>query len=319
MEGPVPETGVMMKGVNRQYSAQDLQTLLNRLGLSYDFLYLPWDSKHNFNIGLCFVNFVDVASADRCIQAFTAMSTSQVDSKRVFRSISRSNVHGFGLNLAYFIVSTGVMAIDDEHAPLVFDRLGQPISLRWAVTEYVTMDLLLKARDLKDAATAAARSRNKSSGPGSANRYTRSAEATQVSNLAGAFPDLASRKLAADQVSLPRNAVGGVASCAWSGGFRQQPPVWQHPQSASSTEYLAGSMAATSDPYGHGFRGRLPQSEYCQAQSEYYQAQFHSSSSGHVTDRGHQVSEAPNQRYHGPSAKCSLIRIGDREIAVFEF
>eukprot|EP00930_Biecheleria_cincta_P090456 TRINITY_DN79838_c0_g1_i1.p1 TRINITY_DN79838_c0_g1~~TRINITY_DN79838_c0_g1_i1.p1 ORF type:complete len:371 (-),score=55.21 TRINITY_DN79838_c0_g1_i1:135-1247(-) len=146
---PVPrdDTGIMLKGVDRQLTVDVLQSLLHGMGLRYDFLYLPWAGKRNSNIGLAFINFLDATSATRCIQEFTALK-SQHGVAKLFKSISKSYVHGFEQNLAFYLVSCGVEAIEDDHKPLVFDKFGQPLSLRWAVAQFVTMDLLTEVGEL---------------------------------------------------------------------------------------------------------------------------------------------------------------------------
>lgn len=181
----VPETGVMLKGLNRYFSVEDLQSLFARMELAYDFLYLPWDSRHNHNIGLCFVNFVDVASADRCIQTVAAMLTSQGDKAKSVRSVSKSHVHGMGPNLAYFLVSAGMSAMNNDHAPLVFDNNGRPVSLRWAIKQNVTIDLLLALTDFKDRLGRAARGPS-STGP--VGEDQRLAEATWDAQIEGRGP-----------------------------------------------------------------------------------------------------------------------------------
>lgn len=131
-----------MKGVDRQQTVESLQNLFKGMGLGYDFLYLPWDGKRNANIGLGFVNFLDGSSAEICIERLGLLKTRQ--GGKICKSVSKSYAHGLANNLAFFLVSAGVKSLDNDHVPLVFDTLGNRINLRWALTHYVTMDLLMR-------------------------------------------------------------------------------------------------------------------------------------------------------------------------------
>lgn len=329
MEGEesVPETAVILKGLTRQCNAEDLQSLLNQMNLAYNFLYLPWDSRHNHNIGLCFVNFVNVSAAERCVQEFTTMLSSQGDKARFVKSVKKYHVHGIGLNLAYFIASAGMRAINHEHAPLVFDELGRAISLHEAVAKYVTMDLLLKATELKDRTVHAARARPETSSHRSVGEGMRLADATQSSKVAEKSHFVARGQPAGSRCSLPRYAESEVEWRDASGAaLYHQPTAWQ-PRQAFGQQYQlpahqpypVGSTITPTHPnslsihasQNHSLAERnFPQSRISES---------HPSSANHQQSYGSQAPDCACQVYQGPNAKCSLFRVGDHEFAVFDF
>lgn len=317
MEGEesVEETAVILKGLTRQFTAEDVQSLLNQMDLQYNFLYLPCDCRQNYNIGLCFVNFTDAASATRCIQEFTTMLSSPGNKKArlVVKSVSKYHVHGVGLNLAYFIASAGMRAINHEHAPRVFDELGQAISLHEAVAKYVTMDLLLKAQELKDRTVHAARFRHDASSHRSAGENMRLAQSTQFSTVAGRSFSVAEGQTAGGRFSLPRYAESEVKGRDASAAFCHQPTAWQamqefaqQDQPAAHQQYPAGTTSSTTNFNSLGIHA--------------------SQNHGLVTpsSSSHEQSYAPSgpdclvQQYQGPKAKCSLLRVGGEDFPVFE-
>lgn len=65
-------TTLMMRGIPCGITPENLMSVLNDAGLKgkYDFFYLPMDVKKNANLGYAFINFVNVESAESCVDKF---------------------------------------------------------------------------------------------------------------------------------------------------------------------------------------------------------------------------------------------------------
>eukprot|EP00930_Biecheleria_cincta_P080990 TRINITY_DN6953_c0_g2_i1.p1 TRINITY_DN6953_c0_g2~~TRINITY_DN6953_c0_g2_i1.p1 ORF type:complete len:495 (-),score=80.60 TRINITY_DN6953_c0_g2_i1:15-1499(-) len=145
-EEPLAKTGIVLKGLKSTFTIENLQSILSEMKFQYNFLYLPWDSKRSCNSGLGFINFLDARSAVRCIEEFNVINSQ--GTQRLFRTIRESSAHGIARNLAFFMISAGMQATDHDHAPLVFDDDGHPIDLRSAISNFVTIDILLETKEL---------------------------------------------------------------------------------------------------------------------------------------------------------------------------
>jgi hypothetical protein len=72
---PIPAEGattMMMRGIPCGLTAESLISIIDDAGFKgkYNFFYLPTDSKKNANLGYCFINFIDVQSAEHSVDTF---------------------------------------------------------------------------------------------------------------------------------------------------------------------------------------------------------------------------------------------------------
>jgi len=119
-----------------------LSTLAEVAPAQYDFVYLPQDRRKQRNVGLAFLNFQEHAAAVSAYQFFRLKSLEP----GIWASsvVGRAIIQGLPRNLAYFLSRSGLEAVDNEHAPLVFQN-GIRQNLREAVNKHVTLSMVLEA------------------------------------------------------------------------------------------------------------------------------------------------------------------------------
>eukprot|EP00437_Effrenium_voratum_P044090 CAMPEP_0181470542 /NCGR_PEP_ID=MMETSP1110-20121109/38606_1 /TAXON_ID=174948 /ORGANISM="Symbiodinium sp., Strain CCMP421" /LENGTH=292 /DNA_ID=CAMNT_0023595519 /DNA_START=101 /DNA_END=979 /DNA_ORIENTATION=+ len=119
-----------------------LSTLAEAAPCQYDFVYLPQDRRKHRNVGLAFVNFQEPAAAASACKFFRLKSSEPgIWANSV---VGRASNQGLPCNLAYFLSRSGLEAVDNEHAPLVFQN-GIRQNLREAVDKHVTLSMVLEA------------------------------------------------------------------------------------------------------------------------------------------------------------------------------
>jgi len=100
-----PPTTLMIRNIPGKYSQDDLIMDLNDKGFgsTYDFLYLPIDKVTSNNVGYAFVNFVDPATAARCIESFQDHRFDRLRrSSNKFARISVAHLQGLANNLQHY-------------------------------------------------------------------------------------------------------------------------------------------------------------------------------------------------------------------------
>ncbi|CAE8643782.1 unnamed protein product [Polarella glacialis] len=142
-------TTIMLRKLDRHFNMEMLLEKLDAIipRASVDFVYLPWDMRRQKNIAMAFINFVDVESAELCYKSFLeARDDPQRGSSQ--HKVSKANVQGLGPNLAYFIATCGLKDVTHPHAPQVFEDGVRALDLRAAIQTYVTVEMLLDAKQL---------------------------------------------------------------------------------------------------------------------------------------------------------------------------
>jgi RNA recognition motif-containing protein len=123
---------VMITGLPWTYKECDLLKLLDRLlgPGTFDFLYMPWDMKHDTNSGCAFVNFTSCVNAVRCASMLNGQALEVSKSIKPCLVVP-AHVQGLVKNLEYYR-SRAVGAVKNPHAPMVFKE-GVRISFHMAV------------------------------------------------------------------------------------------------------------------------------------------------------------------------------------------
>jgi len=135
-------TTFMIKNTPRRYTDDALMLeLSNFLGSdSYDFLYMPWDTKRAHNVGYAFVNFVDADTARKCSALLDGQNWRLVQSPKAIKLIP-AHVQGLVLNLVHYVGSS--VAEGHTHAPMVIQN-GQRIEFHQAVEMFCPKDMVMR-------------------------------------------------------------------------------------------------------------------------------------------------------------------------------
>eukprot|EP00927_Polykrikos_kofoidii_P002284 TRINITY_DN1087_c0_g1_i1.p1 TRINITY_DN1087_c0_g1~~TRINITY_DN1087_c0_g1_i1.p1 ORF type:complete len:619 (+),score=85.40 TRINITY_DN1087_c0_g1_i1:56-1858(+) len=104
-----PATTLMIRNIPNRCSQSDFIAELEELGFAetFDFLYLPVDKGTLANVGYAFVNFIDAASARRCMRVFQNHRFKKfcnVSSK--LAAVSVAHIQGLDANLAHYEKAT---------------------------------------------------------------------------------------------------------------------------------------------------------------------------------------------------------------------
>jgi len=98
-------TTLMLRNIPSMYT-QDmlLEEIIDCMGSSesFDFFYLPWDLQNDCNVGYAFINFRDVASAERCTRIFTNFNFRNFDSRRTCK-VFPAHIQGLENNLRHLM------------------------------------------------------------------------------------------------------------------------------------------------------------------------------------------------------------------------
>jgi len=121
-------TTLMLRNIPSMYT-QDmlLEEIIDCMGSSdsFDFFYLPWDLQNDCNTGYAFVNFRDVASAERCTRIFTNFSFRKFDSRRTCR-VYPAHIQGLENNLRHLM--DRAVAEAHSHYPIIMWK-GEKLKL----------------------------------------------------------------------------------------------------------------------------------------------------------------------------------------------
>eukprot|EP00440_Ansanella_granifera_P070415 gb/GFBE01076408.1/.p1 GENE.gb/GFBE01076408.1/~~gb/GFBE01076408.1/.p1 ORF type:complete len:301 (+),score=30.86 gb/GFBE01076408.1/:1-903(+) len=140
-------TTLMMRGLPPRDTAENLVCRLNSfMPGKFDFVYVPRARRRNSSIGLAFVNCVDHASAKLAFEFFWKEGQERSSSWTTPR-VSQAFTQGLGPNLAFFVASSGPEQFENPNAPQVFQHGVRVPRLADAISQFVSPDLLEKARE----------------------------------------------------------------------------------------------------------------------------------------------------------------------------
>lgn len=113
-------TTLMIRNIPNRYTQQDLLEELVGLGFAgqMDFLYMPRDKAAKASIGYAFVNFLDGATAQRCVERLSGHSFARRGKCRD-ALVSAAHLQGLEANLAHYERSVVGNARIARHRPLV--------------------------------------------------------------------------------------------------------------------------------------------------------------------------------------------------------
>jgi len=123
-----PPTTLMIRNIPSKLSQQELVMELKDLGFAgtFDFLYIPMDKNTSANVGYAFVNFVEPASANKCMERFQnhCFTRCRRGSARV-ASVSVAHLQGLEKNLQHYENSAVNMSKQTKRRPLVLTSIGK--------------------------------------------------------------------------------------------------------------------------------------------------------------------------------------------------
>eukprot|EP00747_Dinoflagellata_sp_TGD_P193919 gnl/TRDRNA2_/TRDRNA2_60731_c0_seq1.p1 gnl/TRDRNA2_/TRDRNA2_60731_c0~~gnl/TRDRNA2_/TRDRNA2_60731_c0_seq1.p1 ORF type:complete len:591 (+),score=114.88 gnl/TRDRNA2_/TRDRNA2_60731_c0_seq1:55-1827(+) len=153
-QGPdqIPDYGVttlMIRNLPRSYTTEAVMCEVEAFlpTESYDFIYLPWDTRRGSNISYAFINFVDGELAARCFFALSGMNWGLVRTLKCCR-IAAAHVQGLAPNLAHYVASPSMQEDQHPHGPVVIHK-GQRMDLEVAIKTFCTPQLLASVRNQK--------------------------------------------------------------------------------------------------------------------------------------------------------------------------
>mmetsp|Transcript_1005 Transcript_1005/g.2040 ORF Transcript_1005/g.2040 Transcript_1005/m.2040 type:complete len:303 (+) Transcript_1005:2-910(+) len=140
-------TTLMIRRVPRKYTEEvllrELEPCLS--SDSYNFIYLPWDSKRSANYGYSFINCIDAPTASSLLERLDGKSWRFVERPSEIKIVP-AHVQGIALNLVHYMGSL-VTRDGYAHSPAVIHN-GQRISFQEAVEMYCPPEFL--RRHVKD-------------------------------------------------------------------------------------------------------------------------------------------------------------------------
>eukprot|EP00746_Dinoflagellata_sp_MGD_P151259 gnl/MRDRNA2_/MRDRNA2_82897_c0_seq3.p1 gnl/MRDRNA2_/MRDRNA2_82897_c0~~gnl/MRDRNA2_/MRDRNA2_82897_c0_seq3.p1 ORF type:complete len:368 (+),score=65.78 gnl/MRDRNA2_/MRDRNA2_82897_c0_seq3:70-1173(+) len=117
-KGPIQApTTMMLRNIPNLFTQSALRQEIDNSGFadSYNFFYLPMDTKNHANVGYAFVNFLKSSDATRFFEAFSGYRFNQIRSRKL-GEVAPAYIQGLEKNLQYFqdkVVSKG------HHSPIV--------------------------------------------------------------------------------------------------------------------------------------------------------------------------------------------------------
>jgi RNA recognition motif-containing protein len=125
-----PPTTLMIRNIPNRYSQRELIQELEDLGFpgTFDFLYMPLDKGTMSNVGYAFVNFVEHASAVKCIEVFKEYHFKRhrkISGKMA--AVSVAHIQGLEANLAHYENAAVNTAKLKQHRPVVMANISQQL------------------------------------------------------------------------------------------------------------------------------------------------------------------------------------------------
>lgn len=117
-KGPIqPPTTMMLRNIPNQFTQFALRQEIDSAGFadSYNFFYLPMDTKNQKNVGYAFVNFLKSSDATRFFEAFSGYRFNRHRSRKL-GEVAPAYIQGLEKNLLYLqdkVVRNG------HHSPIV--------------------------------------------------------------------------------------------------------------------------------------------------------------------------------------------------------
>eukprot|EP00746_Dinoflagellata_sp_MGD_P139931 gnl/MRDRNA2_/MRDRNA2_73275_c0_seq1.p1 gnl/MRDRNA2_/MRDRNA2_73275_c0~~gnl/MRDRNA2_/MRDRNA2_73275_c0_seq1.p1 ORF type:complete len:415 (+),score=64.22 gnl/MRDRNA2_/MRDRNA2_73275_c0_seq1:67-1311(+) len=103
----VPITTMMIRNIPCRFRQAELMSIIDGMGFgnTYDFFYLPMDSRKNANLGYAFINFWDVQSAEYCASAFKGVQLAPYRSPKTCR-VTPASIQGLANLRKHFKATT---------------------------------------------------------------------------------------------------------------------------------------------------------------------------------------------------------------------
>jgi len=142
---PSDVTTLMIRNVPRRYSEEALALELQAFmgPRSYNFLYLPWDTRRSSNVGFAFINFCSAPVAAKAFEMMNGARWRLLETNKVI-TVMAAHLQGLAMNLAHYS-GTCVAEEGRLHAPIVLIN-GSRISFRDAVQQFCPPELLQKSK-----------------------------------------------------------------------------------------------------------------------------------------------------------------------------
>jgi hypothetical protein len=121
----------MLRNIPNRYSQQELILELEGLGFgsaSFDFFYLPLDNGTMSNVGYAFVNFLEPATAERCMKVFQGhrFRRHRRASGKV-ASVSVAHIQGLEANLKHYEKAAVSTAKNKDRRPVVVASVARSL------------------------------------------------------------------------------------------------------------------------------------------------------------------------------------------------
>lgn len=135
-----PKTTVMLRNIPNRYSQVTLLKEIDAQGFidSYDFFYLPMDTKNRTNVGYDFINFLTAQDLERFMKRFAGYVFPHCPTPKAAR-VSLAHIQGFIENIRHFSNRAVSHSRNSQYRPIVIHKGN-----RMDITD--AYDLLCKAQ-----------------------------------------------------------------------------------------------------------------------------------------------------------------------------
>ncbi|CAL1147862.1 unnamed protein product [Cladocopium goreaui] len=118
-----PKTTVMLRNIPNRYSQVGLLKEINAAGFtdSYDFFYLPMDTKNRTNVGYAFINFLTSQDLDRFMTYFAGYVFPNCPTPKAAR-VSLAHIQGFIENIRHFSNRAVSHSRNSQYRPIVIHK-----------------------------------------------------------------------------------------------------------------------------------------------------------------------------------------------------
>lgn len=113
-------TTVMLRNIPCKYMQGNLLREIDQMGFegTYDFFYLPLDTRNKTSVGYAFVNFLDEKDAERFTTTFTGYRFQRHQNEKI-AEVSPAKIQGLRNNVMHFANSAVVNARNSKCRPIV--------------------------------------------------------------------------------------------------------------------------------------------------------------------------------------------------------
>jgi len=126
-----PFTTVMIRNIPNRYSQNDLIDEMEELGFAgtFDFLYVPLDKGTMSNVGYAFVNFLEEASAKKCMAAFEGYRFKRHrKSSGKIGTVSVAHLQGLEANVRHYERSAVNTAKLRQRRPVIMANISSSLT-----------------------------------------------------------------------------------------------------------------------------------------------------------------------------------------------